>query len=117
MKISKFRKVFNTNYGIAYASIISTLLSALNNLAISKFNLGFNSLPNLQLGESSFFGQTSGLQFVQQYGQLYDRYLELCSILYQPAVFDETYFDLSVYQPANTIENRNEACKKIEQYF
>jgi len=110
-------KGLNTNYGIAYASIISALLSALNNLAISKLNPNFNSLQNLQLGGSLFFGQTSGLDFVNQYGQLYDRYLDLCTILYQPAVFDETYFDLSVYQPANTIVNRNEACKKLEQYF
>jgi len=110
-------KGLNTNYGIAYASIISSLLSALNNLAISTFNPNFNSFQNFQLGQSSFFGQTSGLQFVNQFTQLYDRYLELCSILYQPAVFDETYFDLSVYQPANTIVNRNESCKKIEQYF
>jgi len=110
-------KGLNTNYGIAYASIISSLLSALNNLAISKFNPDFNSLPNLQLGGSLFFGQTSGVDFVNQYSQLYDDYVDLCSILYQPAIFDETYFDLSVYQPANTIENRNEACKKIEQYF
>jgi len=36
---------------------------------------------------------------------------------YQPAVFDETYFDLSVFQPSNTIINRNEACGKIEKYF
>jgi len=110
-------KGLNTNYGIAYASIISALLSALNNLAISTFNPNFNSPSNLQLGESSFFGQTSGLQFVQQNVQLYDRYVKLCSVLYQPAVFDETYFDLSVYQPAHTIENRNEACNKIKQYF
>jgi len=113
----KVPKGLNTNYGIAYASIISTLLSALNNLAISVFNPNFNSLSNLQLGESSFFGQASGLQFIQQYSQLYDNYSQLCKILYQPAIFDETYFDLSVYQPAHTIENRNEACKKLEQYF
>jgi hypothetical protein len=113
----KVPKGLNTNYGIAYASIISSLLSALNNLAISTFNPNFNSFQNLQLGGSSFFGQTSGLNFVNQFTQLYDDYVELCSILYQPAVFDETYFDLSVYQPANTIINRNESCKKIEQYF
>jgi len=113
----KIPKGFNTNYGIAYASIISSLLSALNNLAISTFNPNFNNFSNLQLGGSSFFGQTSGINFVQQNAQLYDRYLDLCSVLYQSAVFDETYFDLSVYQPANTIVNRNEACKKIEQYF
>ena len=110
-------KGLNTNYGIAYASIISSLLSALNNLAISTFNPNFNSPSNLQLGGSLFFGQTSGIDFVQQNAQLYDRYVKLCSVLYQPAVFDETYFDLSVYQPAHTIENRNEACKKLEQFF
>ena len=107
----------NTNYGIAYVTIISALLSALNNLAISIFNPNINSFSFLQLGQSPIYGQTSGLDFVNKSAQLYDRYVELCSILYQPAVFDETYFDLSVYQPANTIVNRNNACKKLEQYF
>jgi len=107
----------NTNYGIAYASIITSLLSALNNLAISKFNPQTNSFSFLSLGQSSFFGQTSGIQFVQQSSKLYDKYVQLCSTLYQPAIFDETYFDLSVFQPSNTIINRNESCKKIEQYF
>ncbi len=107
----------NTNYGVIYALIISALLSALNNLAISIFNPNINSFSFLQLGQSPIYGQTSGLQFVQQNAQLYDRYVDLCSVLYQPAVFDETYFDLSVYQPANTIINRNNACKKLEQYF
>lgn len=110
-------KGINTNYGIAYASIISALLSALNNLAISKLNPNVNSFSNLQLGQSPILGQMSGTQYVVNFTQLYDRYVDLCSTLYQPAVFDETYFDLSVYQPANTIINRNEACKKIEQYF
>jgi len=110
-------KGLNTNYGIAYASIISSLLSSLNNLAISKFNPQTNTFPNLQLGQSPLFGQTSGIQAINSFTQLYDYYVDLCSILYQPAVFDETYFDLSVYQPANTIENRNESCEKIEQYF
>jgi len=107
----------NTNYGIAYASIISALLSGLNNLAISKFNPQTNSFNFLQLGQSSIFGQTSGIQAINSFTQEYDNYVDLCSVLYQPAVFDETYFDLSVYQPANTIINRNQACKKIEQYF
>ena len=110
-------KGINTNYGIAYASIISALLSALNNLAISKLNPNVNSFSNLQLGQSPILGQMSGTQYVVNFTQLYDRYVDLCSTLYQPAVFDETYFDLSVYQPANTIINRNEACGKIEQYF
>jgi len=96
----------NTNYGIAYASIISSLLLALNNLAISKFNPNTNSFSFLDLGQSPIFGQTSGIQFVQQSSKLYDKYVQLCSILYQPAVFDETYFDLSVFQPSNTIINR-----------
>jgi len=107
----------NTNYGIAYASIISSLLLALNNLAISKSNPNTNVQNFLQLGQSPIFGQTSGIQFIQQSSKLYDKYVQLCSILYQPAVFDETYFDLSVFQPSNTIINRNEACGKIEQYF
>ena len=107
----------NTNYGIAYVTIISALLSALNNLAISIFSPNINSFSFLQLGQSPIYGQTSGLDFVQKNTQLYDYYVELCSILYQPAVFDETYFDLSVFQPANTIINRNNACKKLEQYF
>jgi len=110
-------KGINTNYGIAYASIISALLSALNNLAISKFNPNFNVQSFLELGQTSIFGQTSGIDFVNQYGQLYDYYVDLCHVLYQPAVFDETYFDLSVYQPAEAIENRNKACKKLEKYF
>ncbi len=107
----------NTNYGILYAMIISALLSALNNLAISTFNKNTNIQSFLELGQSPIFGQTSGIDFVNQFGQLYDYYLDLCKILYQPAVFDETYFDLSVYQPANTIINRNNACKKLEKYF
>ena len=107
----------NTNYGIAYASIISSLLLALNNLAISTLNPNTNMQNFLQLGQSPIFGQTSGIQFIQQSSKLYDKYVQLCSILYQPAVFDETYFDLSVFQPSNTIINRNEACGKIEQYF
>jgi len=107
----------NTNYGIAYATIISALLSALNNLAISNFNPNTNIQSFLQLGQSSLFGQTSGLDFINKSTQLYDYYVELCSILYQPAVFDETEFDLSVFQPANTIINRNNSCKKLEQYF
>jgi len=111
----------NTNYGIAYTTIISSLLSALNNLAISTFNKNTNVQSFLQLGQSpifsSNFGQTSGLDFVNKFTQLYDYYVDLCKVLYQPAVFDETYFDLSVFQPALTIENRNEACKKLEKYF
>lgn len=107
----------NTNYGIAYATIISALLSALNNLAMSIFNPNTNSFNFLQLGQSGIFGQTSGIQAINSFTQLYDDYVDLCSVLYQPAVFDETYFDLSVYQPANTIINRNQACEKIEQYF
>ena len=107
----------NTNYGIAYATIISALLSSLNNLAISIFNPNTNSFSFLQLGQSGIYGQTSGLEFVNNFIQFYDNYVDLCSILYQPAVFDETYFDLSVFQPANTIINRNQACEKIEQYF
>jgi len=107
----------NTNYGIAYATIISALLSALNNLAISNFNPNTNIQSFLQLGQSSLFGQTSGLDFINKSTQLYDYYVELCSVLYQPAVFDETEFDLSVFQPANTIINRNNSCKKLEQYF
>jgi hypothetical protein len=108
---------FNTNYGIAYASIISALLSALNNLAISKFNPNTNIQSFLDLGQSPIFGEASGIDFVQKSTLLYDYYLDLCKILYQPAVFDETYFDLSVYQPATAIINRNEACKKLEKYF
>ena len=107
----------NTNYGIAYASIISALLSALNNLAISNFNPNTNIQSFLQLGQISIFGQTSGINFVNKSTQLYDYYVNLCKVLYQPAVFDETYFDLSVFQSANTIINRNEACKKLEKYF
>jgi len=107
----------NTNYGIAYATIISALLSSLNNLAMSVFNPNTNSFNFLNLGQSGIYGQTSGLDFINKSTQLYDYYVELCSILYQPAVFDETYFDLSVFQPANTIINRNQACEKIEQYF
>jgi len=107
----------NTNYGIAYATIISALLSALNNLAISNFNPNTNIQSFLQLGQISILGQTSGINFVQKNTQLYDYYLDLCKVLYQPAVFDETYFDLSVFQPAHTIINRNEACKKLEKYF
>jgi len=107
----------NTNYGIAYASIISALLSALNNLAISNFNPNTNIQSFLQLGQISIFGQTSGINFVNKSTQLYDYYVDLCKVLYQPAVFDETYFDLSVFQSANTIINRNEACKKLEKYF
>jgi len=108
---------FNTNYGIAYATIISSLLSALNNLAISTLNPNTNVQSFLQLGQSPIFGQTSGIDFVNKSTQLYDYYVDLCKILYQPAVFDETYFDLSVFQPALTIENRNDACKKLEKYF
>ena len=78
----------NTNYGIAYASIISSLLLALNNLAISTLNPNTNVQNFLQLGQSPIFGQTSGIQFVQQSSKLYDKYVQLCSILYQPAVFD-----------------------------
>ena len=107
----------NTNYGIAYASIITTLLSSLNNLAISTFNSDITSFTNLQLGFTPLFGTASGLQFVQQSTALYDNYVKLCSTLYQPAVFDETYFDLSVYQPALAIEYQNASCKKIEKYF
>ena len=111
----------NTNYGIAYTTIISSLLSALNNLAISTFNKNTNVQSFLKLGQSSIFysnfGQMSGIDFVNKFTQLYDDYVDLCHVLYQPAVFDETYFDLSVFQPAFAIENRNEACKKIEKYF
>ena len=107
----------NTNYGIAYATIISALLSALNNLTISNFNPNTNIQSFLQLGQSGIYGQTSGLDFINKSTQLYDYYVELCSVLYQPAVFDETEFDLSVFQPANTIINRNNSCKKLEQYF
>ncbi|ARQ96655.1 hypothetical protein CCL45_gp33 [Sulfolobus islandicus rod-shaped virus 5] len=110
-------KGINTNYGIVYATIISALLSALNNLAISTFNSNANSFSFLQLGQSPIYGQTSGLAFINSFTKLYDNYVNLCSILYQPAVFDETYFDLSVFQPSNTIINRNQACEKIEQYF
>jgi len=110
-------KGLNTNYGIAYASIITSLLSSLNNLAISKFNPQTNSFNFLNLGQSGIFGQTSGIQAINSFTQLYDDYVNLCSVLYQPAVFDETEFDLSVFQPANTIINRNNSCKKIEQYF
>ncbi|MCG2868392.1 MAG: hypothetical protein L7G90_03350, partial [Candidatus Nanopusillus sp.] len=39
----------NTNYGIAYATIISALLSALNNLAISTFNPNTNIQSFLEL--------------------------------------------------------------------
>jgi hypothetical protein len=107
----------NTNYGILYALIISALLSALNNLAISIFNPNLNVQSFLELGQSPIFGQTVGIDFVNKSTQLYDYYLDLCKILYQPAVFDETYFDLSVYQPAEAIINRNKACKKLEKYF
>jgi len=107
----------NTNYGIAYASIISALLSALNNLAISKFNPNVNVQSFLELGQISIFGQIIGIDFINQFGKLYDYYVDLCKVLYQPAVFDETYFDLSVYQPVEAIENRNNACKKLEKYF
>ena len=107
----------NTNYGIAYATIISSLLSALNNLAMSVFNPNTNSFSFLQLGQSGIYGQTSGIQFINNFTKFYDYYVDLCSILYQPAIFDETYFDLSVFQSANTIINRNQACEKIEQYF
>jgi len=107
----------NTNYGIVYATIISALLSALNNLAISTLNSNINSFSFLQLGQSGIYGQTSGLDFINKSTQLYDYYVDLCSVLYQPAVFDETEFDLSVFQPANTIINRNNSCKKLEQYF
>jgi len=107
----------NTNYGIAYATIISALLSALNNLAISNFNPNINIQSFLQLGQISILGQTSGINFVNKSTQLYDYYVDLCKVLYQPAVFDETYFDLSVFQPAHTIINRNNACKKLEKYF
>jgi len=108
---------FNTNYGIAYASIISALLSALNNLAISIFNPDINSFSFLSLGQSPIYGQTSGIGYINDFGQLYDYYVDLCNVLYQPAIFDETDFDLSVYQSSNTIINRNSACKKLEQYF
>jgi hypothetical protein len=111
----------NTNYGIAYATIISSLLSTLNNLAISTFNKNANVQSFLELGQSPIFtpiySQSSGIDFVNKSTQLYDYYVDLCKVLYQPAVFDETYFDLSVFQPANTIINRNEACKKLEKYF
>jgi hypothetical protein len=110
-------KGLNTNYGIAYASIITSLLSSLNNLTISKFNPQTNSFNFLNLGQSGIFGQTSGIQAINSFTQLYDDYVKLCSVLYQSAVFDETEFDLSVFQPANTIINRNNSCKKIEQYF
>ncbi|CAG38844.1 hypothetical protein [Sulfolobus islandicus rudivirus 1 variant XX] len=107
----------NTNYGIAYASIISSLLSALNNLAISVFNPNFNSQTFLNLGQSANFGISNGISLLNNYTSLYDNYVQLCNILYQPAVFDETYFDLSVYQPALATEYQNQSCKKIEQYF
>ena len=86
-------------------------------LSLCLLRFSFFVLLLLQLGQISILGQTSGINFVQKNTQLYDYYLDLCKVLYQPAVFDETYFDLSVFQPAHTIINRNEACKKLEKYF
>ena len=72
----------NTNYGIVYATIISALLSALNNLAISTLNSNINSFSFLQLGQSGIYGQTSGLDFINKSTQLYDYYVDLCSVLH-----------------------------------
>ncbi|AZI75921.1 hypothetical protein SBRV1_gp32 [Sulfolobales Beppu rod-shaped virus 1] len=103
----------NINYGIAYAQLIYSILNALNNFAIS------------QLQQSSFFQSQylfgtpqpiqSSVDVLQGFLNAYDAYVENCSILYQPAVFDETYFDLSVYQSALGTITNNQGCQQLEQ--
>lgn len=103
----------NTNYGVAIAQIINALLQSLiglqNSLNFGTMNLiSSNPLTTITPTKTTITALLSVLTY-------YDRYVENCQILYQPAVFDETYFDLSVYQPPDGQISVNSGCERIEK--
>ncbi len=112
---------YNTNYGIAFSQLVSVLLHGINNYltqAVSGISLAVaNSAPQT-FGQFPFNSPVNNAQqFVEDYGSGYDSYVQQCAELIQPAVFDETLFDLSAYQPAYGYEMQNSFCQQFEQKF
>ncbi len=112
---------YNTNYGIAFAQLVSALLQGINNYLsqiLSDVSLNVaNSAPQI-FGQFPFGSPIQNAQqLIEDYGIGYDSYIQQCSELIQPAVFDETLFDLSAYQPAYGYQAQNNFCQQFEQQF
>ncbi|CAI44181.1 hypothetical protein ARV1_gp26 [Acidianus rod-shaped virus 1] len=105
---------FNTDYGVAFASIISSFLSALNNFASLTLNNINTPTTATSLGIPATTLQQQGIDAIADYAVAYDSYVKLCAILYQVATFDETDWDYSVYAPGNGTLFNNEACGKLK---
>ncbi len=112
---------YNTNYGILYSELIASLLQGISNYLtqiLSAINLAVAGTIATALGQFPFnLSVTNGQQLLSDFGTFYDSYVQQCSTLIVPAVFDETLFDLSAYQPAYGYEMQNAFCQQYEQQF
>ncbi len=112
---------YNTDYGILYAQLVTALLQGINNYlmqVLSSVNLATANAIAIALGQFPFNPPVSnGQQYLIDLGTSYDGYVNECSVLIQPAVFDETLFGLSAFQPAFGYSMEDSYCKSIEQKF
>ncbi|CAQ58463.1 hypothetical protein N617_gp22 [Stygiolobus rod-shaped virus] len=104
---------YNLNYGIAYAQLISQLLSALNNFIVSQTNPTVNntSILNLSITKPT----SSTLDAINTFNRIYDNYVKDCVPLFTPAIFDETQFGLSLFNPVLSNPINVQGCKILEQ--
>ncbi len=112
---------YNVDYGILYAQLVMALLQGINNFLtqiLSSINLTVASVNPISLGQFPFNSPVKfAYQLIESYGTSYDAYVNQCSVLIAPAVFDETNFDLSAYQPAYGFQMQNSFCSQYEQKF
>ncbi len=112
---------YNTNYGIAFAQLVAGLLQGISNYLtqiLSDISLSVANASATVLGKYPFTPPAQNAQqIIEDYGSGYDSYVNQCAELIQPAVFDETLFDLSAYQPAYGYEMQNSFCHEFEHRF
>ncbi len=112
---------YNVNYGILYSQLIAALLQGVNNFLtqiLSSINLSIANINAISLGQFPFNSPVKfAYQLIESYGTSYDAYVSQCSVLIVPAVFDQTNFDLSAYQPAYGYQMQNSFCQQYEQKF
>ncbi len=110
---------YNTNYGVAYTQIVAGLMQGVNNYLVQKLSnipLSVAKMISPSLGQFPFNPPVNnGQQYISSLGEAYDTYVKQCKQLVVPAVFDETYFDSSVFQPAYNYQMQNNFCTSIEK--
>ncbi|AFV51247.1 structural protein [Sulfolobales Mexican rudivirus 1] len=112
---------YNTDYGILYSQLIAMLLQGVNNYLtqiLSGVNLAVANTIATALGQFPFNQPVQNAhQIIVNYGTSYDAYVSQCSELIVPAVFDETLFDLSAFQPAYGYQMQSTYCQQYQQQF